>query len=225
METPAVSVSQVLVTFSDITQIKAIERKIEEKAAVLRSIIESSTESIWAVNTQLKLRYANSKFVKFCQNSIGETIGIGDPILNFVQQEKRDFWRELYQKAFEGEFLEVNDTYQTKKGIEHYRVNINPVFSAGKIIGASVFAMNVTELEQSMLTIKRQNERFREISWLQSHVIRAPLARLMGLVDLLIDDFDGAQLDQSSLLEKMKKASHEIDKVIREISHKSEDLI
>ena len=218
-------VSQVLVTFSDITQIKAIERKIEEKAAVLRSIIESSTESIWAVNTQLKLRYANSKFVKFCQNSIGETIGIGDPILNFVQQEKRDFWRELYQKAFEGEFLEVNDTYQTKKGIEHYRVNINPVFSAGKIIGASVFAMNVTELEQSMLTIKRQNERFREISWLQSHVIRAPLARLMGLVDLLIDDFDGAQLDQSSLLEKMKKASHEIDKVIREISHKSEDLI
>jgi hypothetical protein len=32
-------------------------------------------------------------------------------------------------------------------------------------------------------------------------------------------------MDQSSLLDKMKKASQEIDKVIREISHKSEDLI
>lgn len=218
-------VSQVLVTFSDITQIKAIERKIEEKAAVLRSIIESSTESIWAVNVQLKLRYANTKFVKFCQNSTGKTISIGDPILDFVQEDKRDFWRENYQKVFEGEFLEINDCYQTKKGIEHYRVNINPVYSSGKIIGASVFAMNVTELEQSMHTIRRQNERFREISWLQSHVIRAPLARLMGLVNLLIDHSDWSQIDQSNLLDKMKKASHEIDKVIREISHKSEDLM
>lgn len=218
-------IAQVLVTFSDITQVKAIERKIEEKAAVLRSIIESSTESIWAINTQLKLRYANTKFVKFCQNSTGKTISIGDSILDYVQEDKRDFWRENYQKVFEGEFLEINDSYQTKTGVANYRVNINPVFSGGKIIGASVFAMNVTELEQSMQTIRKQNERFREISWLQSHVIRAPLARLMGLLDLLLEHSDWSQLDQSSLFEKMKKASHEIDKVIREISHKSEDLI
>jgi PAS domain S-box-containing protein len=44
-------VLQVLVTFSDISQVKEIRRRIEEKAAMLRSIIESSTESIWAVNT------------------------------------------------------------------------------------------------------------------------------------------------------------------------------
>lgn len=218
-------VSQVLVTFSDITQIKAIERKIEEKAAVLRSIIESSTESIWAVNTQLKLRYANSKFVKYCQNASGKNIGIGDHILDFVPEEKRTFWDTIYQKAFNGEFVEINDSYKTQKNTEHFKVNVNPVFSSGQIIGASVFAMNVTELEHSIHTIKRQNERFREISWLQSHVIRAPLARLMGLVDLLIEDTDWSQLDHSSLLNKMKKASHEIDKVIREISHKSEDLI
>ena len=218
-------IARVLVTFSDITQVKAIERKIEEKAAVLRSIIESSTESIWAINTQLKLRYANTKFVKFCQNSTGKTISIGDPILDYVQEDKRNFWRENYQKVFEGEFLEINDSYQTKTGTAHYRVNINPVFSAGKIIGASVFAMNVTELEQSMHTIRKQNERFREISWLQSHVIRAPLARLMGLLDLLLEHSDWSQVDQSSILDRMKKASHEIDKVIREISNKSEDLI
>lgn len=218
-------VSQVLVTFTDITQIKSIERKIEEKAAVLRSIIESSTESIWAINTQFKLRYANTKFVKFCQNISGETISIGDYILDFVQEEKKDFWKTNYQRAFAGEFLEINDSYETKNGIEHFRVNINPVFSAGRIIGASVFAMNVTVLEDSIHTIKKQNERFREISWLQSHVIRAPLARLMGLVDLLLENSDWSQMDQSNLLDKMKKASHEIDKVIREISHKSEDLI
>jgi signal transduction histidine kinase len=75
-----------------------------------------------------------------------------------------------------------------------------------------------------MHTIKRQNERFREISWLQSHVIRAPLARLMGLVDLLLEDAEWSQLDQPDLLDKMKRASLEIDKLIREISHKSEEL-
>jgi signal transduction histidine kinase len=132
---------------------------------------------------------------------------------------------QSYRKAFAGEFLEFSDSYLTQQGVQHFRVNINPVFSSDRVIGATVFAKNVTELEQFMQTIKKQNERFREISWLQSHVVRAPLARLMGLLDLLQEDFSIADSDQLGYLEKMKKASLELDKVIREINHKSEDLI
>jgi PAS domain S-box-containing protein len=218
-------VLQVLVTFSDISQVKEIRRRIEEKAAMLRSIIESSTESIWAVNTDFVLRYSNSKFVKLCKMLVGETIGIGDNVLDFVPIEKREFLEQSYLKAFSGEFLEFSDSYLTQQGVQHFRVNINPVFSSDRVIGATVFAKNVTELEQFMQTIKKQNERFREISWLQSHVVRAPLARLMGLMDLLLEDFSTVDSDKWAYLEKMKNASLELDKVIREINHKSEDLI
>jgi signal transduction histidine kinase len=156
---------------------------------------------------------------------VGETIGIGDNVLDFVPIEKREFLEQSYLKAFSGEFLEFSDSYLTQQGVQHFRVNINPVFSSDRVIGATVFAKNVTELEQFMQTIKKQNERFREISWLQSHVVRAPLARLMGLMDLLLEDFSAVDSDQWAYLEKMKNASLELDKVIREINHKSEDLI
>jgi PAS domain S-box-containing protein len=221
----AAEVSQVLVTFSDITQLREIRKTIEEKAGMLRSIIESSTESIWAVNTDFLLRYSNSKFVKFCKIVVGETIGIGDDVLDFIPQEKREAWKRNYQKAFGGEFLEFSDSYVTKHGVQHYRVNINPVISANKVIGATVFAKNVTDLEQFMQTISRQNERFKEISWLQSHVIRAPLARLMGIMELLLEDSSMFHPDMAQYLEKLKGASLELDRVIRDISHKSEDLL
>ncbi|PQJ10736.1 hypothetical protein CJD36_012255 [Flavipsychrobacter stenotrophus] len=45
-----------------------------------------------------------------------------------------------------------------------------------------VIARDVTDNVNNLKSIQLQNEKLKEIAWLQSHVVRAPLARLMGLV-------------------------------------------
>lgn len=78
----------------------------------------------------------------------------------------------------------------------------NPV----KMIGA---CLDVTRA-------KLTQTKLREIAWLQSHVVRAPLARLIGLVDLLEYELSLKGLEDQ-LLSHINDAAHELDAVIKNI--------
>ncbi|HSI70345.1 MAG TPA: PAS domain S-box protein, partial [Gillisia sp.] len=55
---------------------------------------------------------------------------------------------------------------------------------------------DITNLKDYVQTIENNNRRLKEIAWTQSHVVRAPLARIMGLIDLLqnYDDIEDVNL-------------------------------
>jgi len=62
--------------------------------------------------------------------------------------------------------------------------------------------------------------RMDEIAWLQSHVIRAPLATLMGLINVLQDGLHKNE-EQLYLLNNIISTARELDRVIHEISDKT----
>nr|MBC7614359.1 PAS domain S-box protein [Pseudopedobacter sp.] len=99
-------------------------------------------------------------------------------------------------------------------------IQSNPVLFDEK--NARIAAINdVTESLHYIQAIEAQNERFKEISWMQSHIIRAPLARIMGLIPL-INDTDGSPNERREMMDYLLKSAHELDKVIKEISLKTE---
>lgn len=76
------------------------------------------------------------------------------------------------------------------------------------------------ELEKNIASIEVQNKVLREISWIQSHVVRAPLARMMGAISLL-EVKDKTGVSQEEILDIVIISANEIDKTVREISVKS----
>lgn len=76
------------------------------------------------------------------------------------------------------------------------------------------------ELEKNIAAIEIQNKALREISWIQSHVVRAPLARMMGAISLLEIKEDSG-VSQEEIMEIVITSANEIDKTVREISAKS----
>ncbi|WP_295233547.1 response regulator [Sediminibacterium sp.] len=76
------------------------------------------------------------------------------------------------------------------------------------------------ELEKNLAAIELQNKALREISWIQSHVVRAPLARMMGAISLL-EIKDDAGVTQEEIMDIVVTSANEIDKTVREISAKS----
>lgn len=81
-------------------------------------------------------------------------------------------------------------------------------------------AERTAELEKNLAAIETQNKALREISWIQSHVVRAPLARMMGAIALL-DIKDDAGVTQEEIMEIVVNSANEIDKTVREISSKT----
>ncbi len=83
-----------------------------------------------------------------------------------------------------------------------------------------IIANDVTERLSYTKAIEDQNKKLREISWLQSHVIRAPLARIMGLVPLINDaPKNDPELDE--MLDYLLLSANELDEVIETITDKT----
>lgn len=82
-----------------------------------------------------------------------------------------------------------------------------------RMIGAM---QDITENKMQMKAIEEQNRKLMEIAWLQSHAVRAPLTKIMSLVDLL----QHACNDEETkiLLKYLSESSMQLDEVITSIS-------
>lgn len=93
----------------------------------------------------------------------------------------------------------------------------------GVLLGMIGACLDNTEQVRNIHAIEKQNNQFREIAWLQSHMIRAPLSKIMGLIDL-IKNTPTEEICQSELLDYLLASANELDEQIRIISQKTESI-
>lgn len=87
-----------------------------------------------------------------------------------------------------------------------------------RMVGA---VLDVTESRRMIKEIKHQNKVLKEVAWEQAHVVRAPLARLKGLLDLLEEE-SYEEWSREELVNLIKKSADEVDLVIEKIIRKTE---
>ncbi|WP_044404155.1 response regulator [Lacinutrix sp. Hel_I_90] len=75
---------------------------------------------------------------------------------------------------------------------------------------------DISESLQHISTIENQNATFRDIAWTQSHVVRAPLSRILGIVNLLEEQPDN--FDKIAFwLKQLKTSTNEMDAIVKKI--------
>ncbi len=82
-----------------------------------------------------------------------------------------------------------------------------------------ILSPDTAEISNYLDTIEAQNEKLREISWIQSHIVRGPLARIMGLIQIIDDSKDDDEL--GTILKYISLSAKELDNAIKQISDKS----
>lgn len=82
---------------------------------------------------------------------------------------------------------------------------------------------DITQVFHYLDKIESQNKILKEIAWTQSHIVRAPLARIMGIINLV---HEGVLEDHEliGLLPNILSSALELDNVIRDISDKASYL-
>jgi|GEM_PF-1875953 len=80
--------------------------------------------------------------------------------------------------------------------------------------------MDVSDSVRHVHEMKKQNDALREIAWIQSHVVRAPLASLMALVDILKSK-DFGTMDEAFVLENIAANARKLDNIVRTIVDKA----
>lgn len=109
-----------------------------------------------------------------------------------------------------------------ESGVKHLLVVGQLILSpTGTITAVKGTIQDVTEQRLYIQKIQTQNQRLKEIAWIQSHKVRAPVASILGLVQLFNKD-NPADPMNLEILQGVTEASQTLDGVIREINAKTE---
>lgn len=128
----------------------------------------------------------------------------------FTRQSEASSFQSIFRhKKKNGEIIQVD-------------VRSNVVVNKGKKVKI-VIANDITDRLNYIKEIETQNKSLQEIAWIQSHVVRAPLARMMGLVELLKNPV-ATEGEKKILLEHVSTSANEFDKIIKEIVSKTEKV-
>jgi light-regulated signal transduction histidine kinase (bacteriophytochrome) len=89
-----------------------------------------------------------------------------------------------------------------------------------EVTGVNCFLRDITRQREHVEQIEKQNEKLREIAWIQSHKVRAPVANILGLAQLC--QLDGSA--NSEIIPMFLQAAEQLDEMIREITLLTQDL-
>ncbi|GAC1313535.1 MAG: hypothetical protein NVSMB24_36890 [Mucilaginibacter sp.] len=205
----------------DVTQRIQNESMLKENMERFDIVLEATSDTIWdwdlVNNTVIRNRSSNNKKELFTNDWWTNLVHPEDKdrVLKKIKlhiKNKKAKWKDEYR------FRDVNGNYKfiLDRGFLIY----NKEGQAIRMIGAM---QDVTERENYVKEIKDQNTKLREIAWIQSHLVRAPLSRIMGVANLLSHP-DCDETTKKELLEYLDQSTAELDDIIRDIVKKAEIL-
>jgi PAS domain S-box-containing protein len=209
----------IAVYFVDITEQKKIQEKIYNDGQNLRAIINNTRDLIWSVDRQSHIITGNQAFWDRVQKLTGKS---ETEVTNAdFEQERVKLFFESYERAFQGEAFSVVRQRVVDGRQVYEELSFNPIRDQhDDIIGVNCFLRDITERQEHLQKIENQNKRLREIVWIQSHLVRAPVASILGLAQLChLEDSANAEI-----IPMLKQAAEELDKVIMNITTLTDDL-
>jgi PAS domain S-box-containing protein len=215
------AVGGIVANSRDITQRIENELRLKENMERFDIVLKATSDTIWdwdlVTNKVIRNRGFNNKRELFTNDWWTNLVHPDDKerVLKKIRlhiKNKKARWQDEYR------FRDVNGNYKfiLDRGFLIY----NKEGDAIRMLGAM---QDVTEREKYIKEIKDQNTKLREIAWIQSHVVRAPLCRIMGISNLLANP-DCDEITKRELLEHLNQSTAELDDIIRDIIKKAEIL-
>lgn len=141
-------------------------------------------------------------------------------MLSYREGASRDAIIEAVNKAINfGTPYDHEVQIVTAKGkVRWVRAKGRVELAQGKPIRIYGMIQDINDQKKHLGEIETQNKQLREIAWMQSHIVRAPVARIMGIINLL-NDFDNIEISREELLQNILDSAYELDGIIRKINN------
>lgn len=188
--------------------------QIEDEKNNYESLFNFNPQPTWLLDAQsLKILNANIAAQKKYKLSLDDFQKMSFTQLHPKEEEqliknklisKEDEFTVKYFTHFldNGEEIKVDIYFREIKGILNNELIVQ--------------AHDVSETLKHINTIEIQNSKLKSIAWTQSHVVRAPLSRILGIINMLeeqTDDFDEILF----WLKQLRISTNEMDDIVKKI--------
>ncbi|MFN4005879.1 MAG: PAS domain S-box protein [Chitinophagaceae bacterium] len=211
-------ITNYLAVKEDITEKKLFAEALKESEERFRTIFENNASIMYLLDANTG-RYINVN--QACLDFYGWD---RDYFLNSSIYDinlEPDIVSERLEHIRKNSYLKFETLHKCKDGsLRNMEIFATLVVVSGRSL-VHVIAHDVTERNNYFSAVENQNKILKEIAWIQSHVVRAPLARMMGLINLLELEQPNLSDDTKMLLKEISNAANEFDEIIRKVSQKT----
>jgi two-component system, sporulation sensor kinase E len=214
---------------TDVTEKKLIEQQFRDREKLFRRTILKVPVGIIITDKNLRINLANFAAQKCFEFKKDEMLNLHLPqiITDFQNHQDHqftinDFTMSLDKLLFDNEHL--HGISATGKKLD-LLVTMNSFTSDGAEY--FIFLINdITEKLNDEKTIHHHQKVLRDIAWHQSHVIRAPLSRVLGIMNLLTDkEMCSTKEEQDTCFDYLITSVKELDEVINAIVQKTKSEV
>lgn len=196
-------------TAKDITENKKAQLEVLNRNQRITELLESIGDGFYALDRDCKIEYWNNRAEEILEIKKEKVLG-------------KVFW-DIFPKEDFSELVKYYEAARNDGKVRHFeRYNASldkwfdiSVYTAAHS-GISVFFRDVTEKVNYIKAVEEQNEKLQSIAWTQSHKVRAPLSRILGLVGLVRELGPGSP-EFPQIIEYLEVSAKELDQVIHEV--------
>lgn len=214
------------VYFKDITARKESDMRLLESNERFEKVTEATNDAIWDWNIMENTLYWGAGFKKLFGYHVEKITPSLESWAKHIHPEDREWVLQSIYGALEKpdqsnwiaeyRFQKNDGTYADviDRGIVIREEKGSPIRMVG--------AMNdITERKNFEISrnnyvkqIEIQNEKLKNIAWTQSHIVRAPLARMLGIMNII--ETNNENLDDTLMwLKHLRDSANELDGVIQ----------
>ncbi|GAA4393759.1 sensor histidine kinase [Hymenobacter koreensis] len=203
------SVRAVHMVARDISDDTAARNIIQQQARKLNTIFESLTDAFFLMDHNWRFAYVNGEVERLLHTEREKLLG-------------RTLW-SVFPKELGGVFHQQFEHALTQRQAVHFEAFLDGVqrwldvkaFPSEE--GLSVYFSDVTDRVKAHQELYRQNNDLQQFTYIVSHNLRAPLANLMGLVDLL-SSMEPARPEFGLTLEHLQTNVLQLDGVLQDLN-------
>jgi PAS domain S-box-containing protein len=194
----------------------------------LQAILDSTADANVLISPQFRIISFNKIAQKYTRRFFGKSMAEGQEVWEILPPGEHEGFRKNFLKALRGERVMVEQEMflGQPRGI-WFEIKYFPAYDQQQqLIGASFNCTDIDIRKRAEEKISAQYAALRDIAFTQSHILRRPVASIIGLLALI-------RLEQAKLplspelneyLDHLAIAMHETDAVIRDIVVRSSEL-
>ncbi len=201
----------------DVTEKIDFEEQLKMSEQRYKALVKEGSDLINIIDFE-----GNYKFITPAAKSTLDPTALGENAFQFVHEDDRERLRQEFDLLHKVRRVR-SSPYRFKVSEGKYiwmeTVGTN-LMDEPSVQGIVINSHEITDTINHIKAIEERNTRLEEIAWIHAHLVRAPLASILGIIEILRT----SESDFKELMPYLEQSAVQLDKVIGEITSKANDL-
>ncbi len=196
--------------------------KLETSENKLLAILDSTTDCNIFLSRDFEVLDFNRTARENARKFYGREIRCGDDFRKYAKNDKR--LGLLFGNVLAGNATSLEHEFESQGVGKWHQVRFFPVYNKRhELIGISYNSTDIDQKKRAEMKIKDQLGVFREIAWQQSHTVRAPVANILGILDLMNSHEEKtSDREKAEYLRLINDQATKLDGIIHDIVQKTD---